>query len=672
MGKRKYYLFLLLIFIISLYIKCNYFENKDKPERQKKLSFKPNPILLKVLNGSRLPKPLFALDNPGADFPVDYSQYGSFLNLGKENYQYIIKDREGLKQAIGAGIYPNQNAILKDKTYHHYEDYGLLNQFHWESLTFNDWQKAFYIWTQAPEDNGIKSFFTAFCLEKAGLIQQAIKAYYATVVHFPRSACWTKDQTFVWYVGQVALENIHRLCREYPGLNLSLVNDSFKITNGDDTNLTNDIIEVNPGRLIQSPLKNKIAQLPNLNNLKVLSIRGIGKVQLIKYENGHWLMSVEGQPFYIMGMTYNPTKIGFGPRSDPHFMARWMFSDLNKNNQIDAPYDSWIDANKNGRKEETEPIVGDFQLMKDIGVNAIRLYPENDPITEYSPKLINKKLLRDMHKNYGIEVIIGDYLGAYTIGSKASWEEGTDYRDKQQKEFMKKIVREKVLDLKDEPFVLMWLLGNENNMPLDYTGHNATRTNAAQYPEAYAKFVNEVAEMIHEIDPDHPVAIGNVELDLLDVYQKYAPAIDIIGINSYRGSMGFGDLWKKAQEKFDRPVLITEFGCDAYAQAMGEDQAAQLNYHKGKWEDIILNEAGGTSSGICIGGVIFEFLDEWWKDTFGNSENDHQTEAQFPLDFPDGFSHEEWYGIVSQGNGAHSPFQRELRDVYFYYKDLNK
>ena len=105
-------------------------------------------------------------------------------------------------------------------------------------------------------------------------------------------------------------------------------------------------------------------------------------------------------------------------------------------------------------------------------------------------------------------------------------------------------------------------------------------------------------------------------------------------------------------------------------QKKEEDQEAQLLYHKGKWRDIVFNQAGGNLTGISIGGIIFEFLDEWWKDAFGHPEDKQQTEAQFPIDFPDGFSHEEWLGIVGQGDGTKSPFQRDLRKVYFYYKNL--
>ena len=37
---------------------------------------------------------------------------------------------------------------------------------------------------------------------------------------------------------------------------------------------------------------------------------------------------------------------------------------------------------------------------------------------------------------------------------------------------------------------------------------------------------------------------------------------------------------------------------------------------------------------------------------------------------PDGWSHEEWYGICGQGNGNNSPFLREVRQAYYSYKKM--
>jgi len=360
-----------------------------------------------------------------------------------------------------------------------------------------------------------------------------------------------------------------------------------------------------------------------------------------------------------------------------------MFTDSDENGTLDAPYESWVDKNKNGQQESNEPPVGDFKLMAEMGVNAIRVYRMGDEssetingeasakgdVVEYDAGEFNKDVLRDLYNRFGISVIMGEFLGAYTVGSGATWEEGTDYTDPVQLENMRMVLTNFVKDHRNEPYVLMWLLGNENLMPADYAGVNATRTQASVQVEAYLRFVNEMAELIHQIDPNHPVAVGNLDMLNLEDHAKYAPAVDIFGANLYRGVMGFGNTWKKIQDTVDRPLLITEFGCDAYdSKKNSEDQKAQAKYHQGNWEDIELHLAGTPSEGNAVGGVVFEFLDEWWKSLKGGWDF-HDFEKDSAMAFPDGWSSEEWFGLLSLGDGSHAPFLRQTRQVYDLYKD---
>jgi hypothetical protein len=201
-----------------------------------------------------------------------------------------------------------------------------------------------------------------------------------------------------------------------------------------------------------------------------------------------------------------------------------------------------------------------------------------------------------------------------------------------------------------------------------HLGVNATRTNAGKEPQAWAEFLNEVAQMIHELDPDHPVAIGNLGSGLAETYNQYAPAVDVFGMTAYMGQGGFGNSWSIARTKFDRPVLIIEYGCDAFAEGKGPDEDAQAAYHEGCLRDIVLNQAGGELAGNSIGGIAFEYLDEWWK--ANDDPMTQATHAQGNSPFPDGKGHEEWFGIMGQGGGRNSPFERQPRKAYEYYKSV--
>ncbi len=216
-----------------------------------------------------------------------------------------------------------------------------------------------------------------------------------------------------------------------------------------------------------------------------------------------------------------------------------------------------------------------------------------------------------------------------------------------------------VLEYKDEPYILCWVLGNEN-----VYGYAC---NADKEPTAFFQFINEAAKKIKEIDHDHPVAVCNGDIISLDYFAKNAPDIDIFAANAYRGDYGFGYFWNQVKKEADKPAFITEFGCPAYAQDRNAEQAelAQAEYHRGSWDDIENNMAFGEGAGNALGGVIFEWLDEWWK---GYEPAIHDKKGLWVGPFPDGTMYEEWLGLCGQGDGKLSPFIRQLRQSYNMYR----
>ena len=628
-------------------------------------------LMEEFIRGKPLPRPAFILHHAGSNEPIHNELYGEYINPGTNNFSYKIKDSTALKEATPEGVYPNAAAVYKDPVYKEMEKKGLLEKGHWPAFEDqSNLQASFFIWANAHEAEATKQFFIAILLEKAGHIIPAIHAHQVVATHFPKAPIYSKDGTFVWYPGEASIANIKRLLTEYPEIGYTYEGAKIGIQNGGDTNLLDDVFTVTPGKFVKKTPPGFLNTLKKrFQPAKIITKTRSGKVQLVRYDTG-WQMQVNGKPFTIRSVSYSPTKIGLGPKSDSSFSYRWMSEDANKNGKNDAAYDAWVDANKNGTQDANEPSVGDFQLLKEMGANAVRLYhvPKDN---QYNPAPMKKELSRDLYRTFGMCVLVGDFLGAYTLGSGADWETGTDYTDPVQKERMKKIIRDMVADLKDEPFVLLWILGNENNMNSKNKGVNATRTNASMHPVAYAAFLNEVAEMIHQIDPDHPVAVGNLETILADVYNQHAQALDIMAINSYRGEKGFGSLWDTVARVFDRPVFITEYGCDAYHNGQGENEDEQKTYIEGNFRDIVLNQIGGPGADNSIGGSVFSYLDEWWKDTHSEDpESSHQTKPSGFFPFPDGHNHEEWFGIMGQGDGKNSPFERHPRKAYDYFKKL--
>ncbi|MEI8217619.1 MAG: hypothetical protein WCG51_01055 [Elusimicrobiota bacterium] len=80
----------------------------------------------------------------------------------------------------------------------------------------------------------------------------------------------------------------------------------------------------------------------------------------------------------------------------------------------------------------------------------------------------------------------------------------------------------------------------------------------------------------------------------------------------------------------------------------------------------------GSGAGTALGGIVFEWTDEWWKagppPEFDPAAQDITPQSGMP--FLDGWGYEEWLGLTSQGDGKLSPFLRQLRPAFFMYKKL--
>ena len=145
-----------------------------------------------------------------------------------------------------------------------------------------------------------------------------------------------------------------------------------------------------------------------LSPIPVVQTVGGPRVQLKKYANHHWQLFVEGKPFPIKAITYSVTPVGLLPdRGTWNVSKDWQLVDTNHNGLHDGFFESYIDKNENGVRDPDEPVVGDAQLLKDLGVNTLRAYHH----------LYDKELFRRLYKEYGFYVLCGDVLGGYAVDS---------------------------------------------------------------------------------------------------------------------------------------------------------------------------------------------------------------------------------------------------------------
>ena len=348
------------------------------------------------------------------------------------------------------------------------------------------------------------------------------------------------------------------------------------------------------------------------------------RVFIQKLKKSHYQLIVNRKPYIIKGVCYNPIPIG-------------------QNHE----YDWWSDSHT--------PWLIDGKLMQGMGVNTIRLYQAY----EDSEKV--KKIIRDLYQLYGIRTILGHWLGFWEYPCPL-------YADKAFQERIKKEVLQMIAAYKDEPGILMWILGNENNYSCwgrvnpwssdEIDKETDLQKKSLLRAKIYYTFVNDLAKEIHRVDPHHPVALGNGELIGLDIANQVCPDIDLVACIIYRGKT-FGNLFQSLRQTFDRPILLSEFGADSYdAYKKLEDQNMQAFFLESQWRQIYENLAKNKKgAGNCIGGTIFEWTDEWWK---YNPDDPggwliHNTEAgwsngsyYFDIKAEGNMNmNEEWFGIVA-------------------------
>jgi len=216
------------------------------------------------------------------------------------------------------------------------------------------------------------------------------------------------------------------------------------------------------------------------------------------------------------------------------------------------------------------------------------------------------------------------------------------------------VVVERVRAVKDHPALLMWAIGNEWNYNGLYVG--------LPQAEALAR-LNEVAALIRAEDPLHPIATIYGELPDADTLQAM-PNVDVWGINAYRG-IGFGDLFESWRALSGAPMFVSEYGADAYnANLPGYDPESQARAVASLAGEIRSQSSAGTALGVALGGTVFEWADEWWKDAAGSlGEQDVGGVAPGGGPYPDQVFNEEWWGIVDIERG-HRPAFDALQSVF--------
>jgi cellulose synthase/poly-beta-1,6-N-acetylglucosamine synthase-like glycosyltransferase len=226
---------------------------------------------------------------------------------------------------------------------------------------------------------------------------------------------------------------------------------------------------------------------------------------------GEYQLLVDGQPFYIRGVAYNPGH-------------------------------DWRDGNIPLTRRELET---DLDRVTALGANTIRRYGRG---------FYDRNVLRMADQKH-VKVLYGfwfehqiDYLN--DADKLASYEHG---------------VESTIESAREHESVLAWAFGNE---VWGLLKHHYAQPYLTEIRHAHVAFVERLAQKAHQIDPRHPVFAAHehsphIAGTLVD-YAREAPSLDFTAVNSYYEPR-IADL-RRVATTFDpgRPYLISEFGPDGY------------------------------------------------------------------------------------------------------------
>ncbi|MGA5700264.1 discoidin domain-containing protein [Peterkaempfera bronchialis] len=225
--------------------------------------------------------------------------------------------------------------------------------------------------------------------------------------------------------------------------------------------------------------------------------------------------------------------------------------------------------------------------LKSMGVNTLRTWGTDG----------GSKPLLDTAAAYGLKVVNGFWLN-----------QGADYvGDTAYKENTLADIRKWVTTYKDHPGVLMWDVGNE---VLLTTQDHYSGAQIEQQRIAYAKYVEQVVQAIHAVDPNHPVTSTDAWTGSWVYYKQYTPSLDLYAVNSYGQVCGVRQDW--AAGGYTKPYIVTETGeagewevpNDANGVPTEPSDIAKRDAYVSAWDCI----KGHT--GVALGATIFHYGNE--------------------------------------------------------------
>lgn len=214
-------------------------------------------------------------------------------------------------------------------------------------------------------------------------------------------------------------------------------------------------------------------------------------------------------------------------------------------------------------------ITKDFQLLKNLGLNTLRIFVSYEDFggAKVKPaKLAKLKQVLDSAEASGLKVIVTlfDFYGDYSV---QDWTRTHHH------------AAQIITPFKKHKAILAWDIKNEPD--LDFKNRGKVQVLA---------WLQEMAQQLKSFDPNHLVTIGWSNLASSILLQEH---LDVVSFHYYQDIDDFAKTYKTTKNQIYKPMVLQEFGLSSARglwNPFGASEKQQAAYHQ-QFLDILENES---------------------------------------------------------------------------------
>jgi hypothetical protein len=213
-----------------------------------------------------------------------------------------------------------------------------------------------------------------------------------------------------------------------------------------------------------------------------------------------------------------------------------------------------------GDEFSIDTISKDFKIIKDAGLNSIRIFVQYEKFgkAHVKPKMLDKlKQALDVAEKHNLKVVITlfDFYGDYSL---MNWT--LDHRH-----------AETIVNaFKNHNALLAWDIKNEPNLDFDTRGQDIV-----------IAWLDNMIDLVKSVDDTHPVTIGWSNTQSAAILKD---KVDFVSFHYYEDLDNLDKAIKSLKTEIkDKPIVLQEFGISSYRglwNPFGNTEKDQAEYHK--------------------------------------------------------------------------------------------